>query len=136
MKDLVKWRGLSPERRQRRGFGSLFDWDPFEILRENFIDVFDDAVSYYDDSKNLVIELEVPGFNKDNIDVELSGGFLTVKGKRETKTECYVGCKEINKRYSVGNFEDATAEVTDGILKITIHTPKEEVKKIEVKSNE
>lgn len=131
MRDLIRWRPRVSQP-TRRGLGSLFDWDPFEILRSDFFDVFDDVVSYLDDDKNLVVELEVPGFNKDNIDVELSNGVLTIKGKRETKTECYVGCKEINKTYRVGDFQDATATVTDGILKVVINTPKAETKKVEV----
>ena len=129
MKDLVRYSDRNPA---RRGWGSLFDWDPFEILKSDFIGMFDDAVSYLDDNKNLVIELEVPGFNRDNLDIELSNGVLSISGKREVKTECYVGCKELNKRYRIGDFKDATATVVDGVLKIVISTPDSETKKVEV----
>jgi HSP20 family molecular chaperone IbpA len=129
MKDLVKYRGVSPA---RRGWGSLFDWDPFEDLRSDFFNVFNDAVSYLDDDKNLVVELEVPGFTKDNLDIELANGVLSINGKREVKTECYVGRKEISKRYRIGDFQDATATVNDGILKVVIKTPSAETKKVEV----
>lgn len=132
MKDLVRWGERHPVQRRNRGWGSIFDWDPFESLRHNFFDMFDDAVTYLDDDKNLVVELEVPGFNKDNIDIELSNGVLSINGKREVKTECYVGRKEISRRYTVGDFQDATATVNDGILKVVINTPDEQTKKIEV----
>ena len=129
MRDLVKHRGASPA---RRGWGGLFDWDPFEDLKSDFFNTFNDAVSYLDDDKNLVVELEVPGFGKDNLDIELANGVLSINGKREVKTECYVGRKEISKSYRVGEFQDATATVTDGILKVVIKTPSAETKKVEV----
>jgi HSP20 family molecular chaperone IbpA len=131
MRDLVKWKPR--EVADRRGWDSLFDWNPFESFNRDFFNVFEEAVTYLDDDKNVVVELEVPGFNKDNIDIELSGGVLNVKGEREVKTECYVGRKSINKRYSIGEYTDATATVNDGILKIVITTPSEEKKSIEVK---
>jgi HSP20 family molecular chaperone IbpA len=130
MRDLIKWK----PRKLDNWFDTNFFNDPFGGLFRDFQTVFTDGiVTYLDDDKNFVIELEVPGFNKDNIDVELAGGILTVNGKREVKTECYVGHKEINKRYQVGDFQDAVAIVEDGILKITIKTPTTETKKIEVK---
>ena len=131
MKDLIKWRPRTVS--NRRGIDSLFDWNPFESLKLDFFDMFEDAVTYFDDEKNVVVELEVPGFNKDNIEIELSGGVLNIKGEREVKTECYVGRKSINKRYSIGEYTDATATVNDGILKVVITTPSEEKKSIEVK---
>jgi len=130
MKDLVKWRDRSPA---RRGWGNLLDWDPFDVLRTDFFDMFDDAVTYLDDNKNMVVELEVPGFSKDNLDIELANGVLSISGKREVKTECYVGRKEIKKTYRVGEFKDATATVSDGILKVVITAPEQDTKKIEVK---
>jgi HSP20 family molecular chaperone IbpA len=130
MRDLIRWKPR--QLRRGRDFGSLFDWDPFENLFSDFHSLFEDAVTYQDDDKNIVVELEVPGFNKDNLSVELAGGNLTIRGTREVKTECYVGRKEINKSYRVGDFQDATAQVVDGILRVTIKTPTEETKKVEV----
>jgi len=130
MRDLVKWK----PKRMDHWFDTNFFDNPFGSLFSDFQTVFNDGVvTYLDDDKNYVIELEVPGFNKDNIAVELAGGILTVSGKREVKTECFVGCKEINKRYTVGDFQDATAAVENGILRITIKTPTAETKKVEVK---
>lgn len=130
MRDLVRWK---PRKMDNWFDTGIFD-NPFGGLFRDFQTVFnDDVVAYLDDDKNYVIELEVPGFSKDTLDVELTGGILTVKGKREVKTECYVGCNEINKRYHVGDFQDATAVVENGILRVTIKTPTEEKKSIEVK---
>lgn len=133
MKDLVRWRPKLADLRLRgRGLDSLLDWDPFEDLKSDFFGMFDDAVSYLNDDKDLVVELEVPGFNKDNLDIELANGVLSISGKREVKTECYVGRKEVKKSYRVGDFQDASATVNDGILTVVIRTPDKETKKIEV----
>lgn len=47
--------------------------------------------SYYtaeydrDENGNIVFEIEVPGFNKDNLNVEITDGFLTVRGETEKR---------------------------------------------------
>jgi len=113
-------------------------WDDFfkgfdDLFKFDFTNIFDDTVCY-SIGEDRVFELEVPGFNETNIDVELSNGILTVKGTREVKEGCYAGRKEIYKRYAVGSHEEVNAIIKDGILRLTLKTPKEDVKKIELKS--
>lgn len=101
---------------------SFFD----DFFRPTFNNVFDSGWKEDKDGNN-VFEIEVPGFNKDNIDVEVSNGVITVKGETESR--------KIYKRYQIGINQDVTASIKDGILSLTLITPPEQQpKKIELKT--
>ena len=88
------------------------------------------------------LDIDLPGFKKDEISVELSNGYLTIsaakgldkdeqdkKGKYIRK-ERYAGAMQ--RSFYVGDAvaqEDVTAKFEDGILKLSI--PKKEAKAIE-----
>ena len=110
----------------------IFDVDNiFHSLWDGFDDVFGDT-RYQDADENLVYEIEVPGFSKDILSVEIADGILTVQGKREVG-EKHAGQKEIFKRLSIGKAEDADAKIADGILTITLKRPEKKSTKIDVK---
>jgi HSP20 family molecular chaperone IbpA len=103
--------------------------DIFDSLFANFDSMFGDD-RYTDKDGNLIYEIECPGFNKDNLTVDIAEGVLTVKGKRGTGERE----REIYKRMAVGSGEKVEAEIKDGILTITFkRPPKEEATKIELK---
>ena len=112
------------------------------VPRRNF-DLFDE---FFDDNffnkkeKNLmktdikekkdkyVIEMDLPGFEKENIKLELNNGYLTISGKQENKIdeeeEKYVHKErfygECTRSFFVGDNikeEDIDAEFKNGILK-------------------
>lgn len=133
------------------------------VPRRNF-DLFDD---FFDDNffnkkdKNLmktdikekkekyIIEMDLPGFEKENIKLELNNGYLTISGKQENKIdeeeEKYVHKErfygECTRSFYVGDNikeEDIDAEFKNGILKIDIPKKEEqkelsETKQIEIK---
>ena len=133
------------------------------VPRRNF-DLFDD---FFDDNffnkkeKNLmktdikekkdkyVIEMDLPGFEKENIKLELNNGYLTITGKQENKIdeeeEKYVHKErfygECTRSFYVGDNikeEDIDAEFKNGTLKIDIPKKEEqkeisETKQIEIK---
>ena len=133
------------------------------VPRRNF-DLFDE---FFDDNffnkkeKNLmktdikekkdkyVIEMDLPGFEKENIKLELNNGYLTISGKQENKIdeeeEKYVHKErfygECTRSFFVGDNikeEDIDAEFKNGILKIDIPKKEEqkelpETKQIEIK---
>jgi len=128
-------------RKKRDSLPSLFnrfldpDLDPFENLSEQF-DRFFGNCCHTDEDGNVIYQVEVPGFNKNNLKVEVADGILTISGEREVKDKYYAGQSKFHKRLTVGEIEDADANVTDGILTLTLKYPKpevEEVKAIEVK---
>lgn len=130
--------------------------------RKNF-DLFDD---FFDDGffrkeKNLMktdikesenkytVEIDLPGFNKENINIELKNGYLEISAKVEKNNneeeekylhrERYYG--ECSRNFYVGDNvkeEDINAEFKNGILKIEIPKKEEiqnqeETKKIEIR---
>jgi len=124
------------------------------VPRRNSFDVFDD---FFDDNfmgrreKSLmktdirekkdkyIIDIDLPGFSKDNIEISLDDGYLSIKGSIEKENnnnhdEKYVHRErfygECSRSFYVGNNvkeEDIEAEFKDGILKIEI--PKKDEKK-------
>jgi HSP20 family molecular chaperone IbpA len=112
-------------------YGDESLWDS---LRKNFDEMFMD-VTYYNEDGNLVYKVEVPGFNKDNLSINIQNDILIIKGKRELKDkERHVGNKSINKKLSiVDRFSDIDAEIKDGILTVTLMKTEVEIQKIELK---
>lgn len=96
--------------------GLLEDWDILDS--ENF---------KKDTDGNTVLEMNVPGFNKDNITVEVEDNIMTIYGKNEREVE-------INRRYRLSeSVTEVKATVKDGILAITIIEEKTSKKvKVEV----
>lgn len=126
------------------------------VPRRNSFDLFDD---FFDDSfftrkeKNMmrtdirekgdkyIIDIDLPGFDKENIDLSLNDGYLEISAKvdREDKSdddekfvrqERFYG--QCSRSFYVGDAieeEDINAEFKNGILKIEI-PKKDETKKL------
>ena len=85
-----------------------------------------------------MIEVDVPGFNKDEVKVDYENGYLTILARKEeekedkkrnyVKRERYYG--EQSRSYYIGDVveKDIKAKFEDGTLKVTF--PKEEIKKL------
>ena len=118
--------------------------DPFRELAsffENFTEpggkdqlsagTFVPPVDVYEDEHNLVVKLEIPGVNEDDLDVQVENNTLTVKGERKfEKEEKEQNFHRIERRY--GSFtrtfrlpntvdgESADANYDKGILSISL----------------
>ncbi len=80
----------------------------------------------------FVLESELPGFQKEDINIDISGGLLTIKANhKEEKEEKDEKGNYIRKERSFGSYfrsfnvekvklEDIKAEYTNGILKLTL----------------
>jgi HSP20 family protein len=131
--------------------------DRFNSLFENFSDVsakdqlasgtFIPAVDIYEDEHNLVLKLEIPGMNEEDLNVSLENNTLSVSGERKfEKEEKEENFHRIERRY--GSFtrtfrlpntvdaEKVDASYEKGILKITLGKRAEaKPKQIKVGSN-
>ena len=118
--------------------------DPFRELAsffENFTEPggkdqlsagsFVPPVDVYEDEQNLVLKLEIPGINDDDLDVQVENNTLTVKGERKfEKEEKEENFHRIERRY--GSFlrtfrlpntidtDKVEAHYDKGILKISL----------------
>lgn len=131
---------------------AIIRWDPFRdmvTLRDRMNRLFEEAfagrgeegemvsgnwypsVDIHEKEKELVLTAEIPGIEEKDIDIEVEGNTLTIKGKREmekeTKEEDY---HRIERSYgsfyrsfalpSYVNPDKIKAEHSDGVLRITM----------------
>ena len=109
--------------RQINDANSLFDdlWGSFD-------EIFGDR-RYRNEEGYLTYEVDCPGFNKENLSVEIADGILTVQGKLGEGSRS----REIFKRLTVGVTEEVSAEITDGVLTLTFKTPEKKKTKLSIK---
>jgi HSP20 family protein len=113
------------------------------FFRDDFDDFFDFPISnsnvlmksdIYEEGNNYVIEIDLPGFKKEDVTINYDKGYLTIEAKKEetkeekknyVKRERYYG--EFKRSFYVGDIDDSLikAKFEDGILKINF--PKKEL---------
>lgn len=122
-----------------RGFNSLFDDmfnDPFFTRSYDRPSAQMMKTDIHEKDGNYLVEMELPGYAKEDIKADLKDGYLTITAhKNETKEEKDAHGKCIhkerytgtcNRRFYVGDEvtqEDIKAAFKDGVLKLQI--PKE-----------
>lgn len=128
----------------------IIKWKPFRDIEEFFEDfpfshTWDLAADVYEDDKNIIVEMHVPGIDPDKIDIQIENNHLVISGKRSeesTVTNKDYYKKEIRR----GSFErvialpasvaveQATADIKDGVLRVSLpkSTESKESKKIKV----
>jgi HSP20 family protein len=86
------------------------------------------AVDVYEDTQKLVLNLEVPGIRREDLDINVEGRTLTVRGERKFESEAKEeNFHRIERRFgsfvrsftlpSSVNPEEITATTADGVLK-------------------
>jgi HSP20 family protein len=145
---------------------SLIRWDPFrdlEMLQENVNRLFQDTMStgkgrkepvsvrswtpnvdVKSDDDQIVVNVELPGMKKADIDIDLTGDTLTVRGERKFEDEAnkdkYVRIESVygafQRSFTLGvpvKADQIKASYKEGILEITIPKADEiKPKKVEV----
>ncbi|HEY6146284.1 MAG TPA: Hsp20/alpha crystallin family protein [Thermoanaerobaculia bacterium] len=112
----------TPARRDREEEMSLGAWIP--------------PVDIHEDKEKLVLTAELPGFKQDQIEIQLEGGVLTIRGERRFEDEKTNGKNYHRVERSYGQFvrsftlpnnvdrDNVRARFSDGLLHIEI--PKRE----------
>ena len=122
----------------RRPFPSL--WAPERWRAPSRISLEVPAIDFYEEEEEFVIKADVPGMDKEDIEINLSGETLTIKGDKkkeeEVKEEGY-WCRE----RSYGSFarsievpagvksDQVKATFKDGVLEIRLPKAEEAKKK-------
>ena len=127
---------------------------PMDLLRRDFFpapwpeDEADTLTGAYpvdirEDDDNIYVEAEMPGFKKEEIDVNLEGGMLTISAERSP--EEFKGTRHLDERrytrvhrsFTLPSSVDegeVDARFEDGVLKLTLQKKAESKrKKIEVR---
>lgn len=118
----------------KNGFPTFYDIDegfPFHDI-------------YEDETGDLLLEIAVAGYNKDNINIQVENGYLVIKGNNSNEEEKSKR-KYFQKKISAKSFEKVwkipakyndtpNAEFKDGILKIKFQLDEQKKPKlIEIK---
>jgi HSP20 family protein len=120
-------RGDIEPRRLRQGVGSLLDWEPFRgFFPSNWQHMF--AIDVNRKDGNYEIEMPVPGFKPEDIELTYQDGVLTVTGKNERRS--------FTRSLSVPDDVDEDsieANVEHGVLSITLRQhPKRQARRISI----
>ncbi len=136
------------------GFGRLFGlrneldrlFEPFaELTRgSQLLSVWNPAVDVFEDKDSIIVKAELPGMKKEDIDVSLHDGALSVSGERKSE-EKFEDAETYRSERFVGRFhrtvtlpspvsaDKVKAQYKDGILMITLpKTEEAKPKQIEV----
>ena len=138
-------------------------WDPFEemaSIRDRINDIFDKRVreqmrpqageprvwaprvDIYETDSSLVFESELPGLSRDDIDIELDGDRLTIKGTRKPpEGRDYVRVERLHgpfhRSFAIGvpvEQGGVTATYRDGVLTVALPKAKQrQAKQVKVK---
>jgi HSP20 family protein len=96
-----------------------------------FLEGWVPAVDLYEDKDNLVVRAEVPGMKKEDIEISLHDGYLTLSGERKQEQK-YESAEAYRSERFLGRFQrtinlpcqvDADkikATYTDGVLTVTL----------------
>jgi HSP20 family protein len=105
------------------------------------------AVDIVEDQNEIVLRAELPGIDRNSIDIELTGETLTIKGERKfedtQQRENYIRIERsygtFQRSFTIGvpvQADKVAASYKDGVLEV--HLPKSEAtkpKKVQVKSS-
>lgn len=128
-----------PQSQASSAFNRLFDLGAptigrFGSILDDFLGAevgFDQpAVDLYEDEHNFYARFELPGVNKDAVDLELENSVLTIRSQEESKEDAKVSRTRFERSISVPDgvdLEKVSAEMQDGIL--TVAMPKAEARK-------
>ena len=145
--NLIKWNPWREMDTFSNRFDSLFDGGFFPAVsfsEESGLRDWRPVVDIYDEDDKIVIKAEIPGVDKDKIDVDVKDGILTLTGERsyenEAKEENYHrrerACGRFERSFALAEGLDPDkidADYKDGVLRIEIPKPEEKKpKKIEI----
>ncbi|MDU5106009.1 heat shock protein Hsp18 [Clostridium sp.] len=147
MFDIVPWRKNNSIIKKGDEFENMVNsffnddfFNSFSLMKNNF------SVDLKEDDNNYIIEADLPGVDKKDIDISYKNGYLNISAKRENnleeKKDNYVRQErsygEFKRSFYIDNVEEdkIDANFDNGVLKVNLPKLNKEIhetKKIEVK---
>lgn len=99
---------------------------------------------YSQDNKHMVVEMQAPGFDSEDIELNVRNGVLEIRGEKTDKQEQKDDKRSYMVRESSASFarrvvlpegadaDNITAELDKGLLKITVPVNRPEAKRIQI----
>jgi HSP20 family protein len=145
---LSTWPGFGQLTSLRDEIDRLFEAPLAELARTSqLLSGWTPALDIYEDKDSVYVRAELPGMNKEDIDVSLHNGSLSISGERKTHEEFKDGEVYRSERFT-GRFQRTVALPTavaadkikaqykDGILSVTLPKAEEaKPKQIDVNIN-
>ena len=136
----------------------MFDLIPFDRRERNMMRMFDDMEKNFfdgfttscktdiaDKGEHYLLEAEMPGFDKENIHIDIDGNYLTIHAQqdvREKKEHKFIrqerSYNAISRSFNISDVdtEQIKAKYKNGVLELTmpkLHTSEtEKIKKINI----
>jgi len=143
--DLATWAGFGRLSDLRDEIDRLFESPLAEFKRASqLLSGWTPALDMHEDKDNVVVVMELPGMKKEDIDISLHNGSLTISGERKNE-EKYGDAEVYRAERFVGKFQRSvtlpapvsadkvTAQYKEGVLTITLPKSEEaKPKQIEV----
>ena len=138
MNNLTRWEPVRETMTLRDAMDRLFDdafTRPFSLMRDGGANWSSPAIDMYQTDNEVVVKAAVPGFKADEVQINVTGDVLTIKGESKHQEEKKDRSWQI-REHRWGAFERsitlptgvisdrATADFENGILTITL--PKSE----------
>ena len=127
-------------------------WNPFREFEKDFFKDFSSVnrcrTDIRDEDGKYILECEMPGFNKEDIKIDVNGSVLTLCAEHKSENDEKNKNGEYIRRersygsycrsFDISNIDESAieAEYTNGVLKVTLPKKAEqqpETKKIEIK---
>jgi len=146
--NIVPWKSkenwLDPFDSIEKEFGNYFNFPILKAEAKNRLaGIWNPAVDIFDEKDRIRIKADIPGLEKDQIDITAEGGVLTIRGeKKEEKEIKETGCVRSERYY--GSFhrsftlpsgvdtQKIDATYKNGVLELSL-PKKEEAKSNQVK---
>lgn len=144
--ELTAWPSFGELSILRSELGRLFE-APLNELARNSSSRFGPALDIYEDKENFVVKANLPGMKKEDIDVSLHNGSLSISGERKNESKLENAEASRSERF-FGQFQRTvelpapvaadkiTAQYHEGVLTVTLPKAEEaKPKQIDVQVN-
>jgi HSP20 family protein len=84
---IVKWDPFRDIVRTTRGMNRFFNEPVFRFFEDEGYSMWSPVVDIYNEDDKLMVKAEMPGLSKEDIDIRVENGILTISGEKKREKE-------------------------------------------------